>query len=504
MSILTLICTFITGLMFYGLVNLLSRRASRLPPGPTPWPIIGNLMHLGKLPHHSLADLAKKYGPLIHVRLGSVDVVVASSASVAGQFLKVHDANFANRPPNSGAKHMAYNYHDMVFAPYGPRWRMLRKMCSMHLFSAKALTDFRQVRQEEVTILTRVLARTGQSAVKLDQQLNVCFANTLSRMMLDRRVFGDGDPKADDYKDMVVELMTLAGQFNIGDYIPWLDLLDLQGIVKRMKKVHSQFDSFLDTIIDEHTIGTGRHVDMLSTMISLKDNADGEGGKLSFIEIKALLLNLFSAGTDTSSSTVEWGIAELIRHPQLMKQAQEEMDIVVGKNRLVTEMDISQLTFLQAIVKETFRLHPATPLSLPRIASESCEVKGYHVPKGSILFVNVWAIARQSELWTDPLEFRPGRFLIPGEKPNVEVKPNDFEIVPFGGGRRICAGMSLGLRMVNLLIATLVQAFDWELANGLEPEKLNMEEVFGISLQRVQPLLVHPRPRLARHVYGTG
>lgn len=148
MSILTLFFyTCITGLTFYGLINLRKRRANRLPPGPIPWPIIGNLMHLGKLPHHSLAVLAKKYGPLTHLRLGSVDVVVAASATVAAQFLKVHDANFANRPLNSGAKHMAYNYHDMVFAPYGPRWRMLRKMCSMHLFSAKALTDFLHVRQ---------------------------------------------------------------------------------------------------------------------------------------------------------------------------------------------------------------------------------------------------------------------------------------------------------------------------------------------------------------------
>nr|ADB77826.1 flavonoid 3'-hydroxylase allele 2 [Dahlia pinnata] len=508
MSILTLLLyASITALPLYVLLNLRTRHSNRLPPGPTPWPIVGNLPHLGTIPHHSLAALAEKYGPLMHLRFGFVDVVVAASASVASQFLKTHDAKFASRPPNSGAEHIAYNYQDLVFAPYGPRWRMLRKICSVHLFSGKALDDFRHVRQEEVAILTRVLAGAGNSTVKLGQLLNVCTTNALARVMLGRRVFGDGDPKADEFKDMVVELMVLAGEFNIGDFIPALAWLDLQGVTKKMKKLHARFDSFLNTILEEHKSGNGgasSHGDLLSTLISLKDDADGEGGKLSDIEIKALLLNLFVAGTDTSSSTVEWAISELIRDPELLKQAQKEMDNVVGRDRLVTESDLGQLTLLQAIVKETFRLHPSTPLSLPRIASDSCEVDGYYIPKGSTLLVNVWAIARDPKMWTDPLEFRPTRFLPGGEKPNVDVKGNDFEVIPFGAGRRICVGISLGLRMVQLLVATLVQTFDWELASGLQAEKLNMTEAYGLTLQRAEPLMVHPKPRLAPHVYESG
>nr|WHU31430.1 flavonoid 3'-hydroxylase [Echinacea purpurea] len=510
MTILTLLSyTTITAFILYVLLNLRTRHPNRLPPGPTPWPIVGNLPHLGTIPHHSLAALATKYGSLMHLRLGFVDVVVAASASVAAQFLKTHDANFASRPPNSGAKHMAYNYHDLVFAPYGPRWRLLRKICSVHLFSAKALDDFRHIRQEEVAILTRALAGAGESPVKLGLLVNVCTTNALARVMLGRRVFrtGGSDRKADEFKDMVVEMMVLAGEFNIGDFIPALDWLDLQGIAKKMKKLHTRFDSFLNTILEEHKSDNGSasgHRDLLSTLIALKDDADGEGGKLSDIEIKALLLNLFVAGTDTSSSTVEWAIAELIRHPQILKQAQEEMDNVVGRDRFVTELDLSQLTFLQAIVKETFRLHPSTPLSLPRIASESCEVDGYYIPKGCTLLVNVWAIARDPKMWSDPLEFRPTRFLPGGEKPNVDVKGNDFEVIPFGAGRRICVGISLGLRMVQLLVATLVQTFDWELANGLQPEKLNMNEAYGLTLQRAEPLMVHPKPRLAPQVYESG
>ncbi|XP_034673368.1 flavonoid 3'-monooxygenase [Vitis riparia] len=501
---------FCTALFCVLLYHFLTRRSVRLPPGPKPWPIVGNLPHLGPVPHHSIAALAKTYGPLMHLRMGFVDVVVAASASVAAKFLKTHDANFSSRPPNSGAKHIAYNYQDLVFAPYGPRWRMLRKICSVHLFSGKALDDFRHIREEEVSVLTRALARAGQTPVNLGQLLNVCTTNALGRVMLGRRVFGDGsggeDPKADEFKEMVVELMVLAGVFNIGDFVPALEWLDLQGVAAKMKKLHARFDAFLGAIVEEHKIsgsaGSERHVDLLSTLISVRDNADGEGGKLTDVEIKALLLNLFTAGTDTSSSTVEWAIAELIRHPEMMAQAQQELDAVVGRGRLVTDLDLPRLTYLQAIIKETFRLHPSTPLSLPRMAAESCEINGYHIPKNATLLVNVWAIARDPEVWEKPLEFRPSRFLPGGERPNADVRGNDFEVIPFGAGRRICAGMSLGLRMVHLLTATLVHAFNWELPEGQVAEKLNMDEAYGLTLQRAAPLMVHPRPRLSPQVFG--
>lgn len=145
-SLSIIFLSILLAVVVYGLLNKLRSRGS-LPPGPRPWPVIGNLPHLGPVPHHSIADLAKKYGPLMHLRLGLVDVVVAASASVAAQFLKVHDANFSSRPPNSGAKYIAYNYQDLVFRPYGPRWRMLRKISAVHLFSGKALDDYRHIRQ---------------------------------------------------------------------------------------------------------------------------------------------------------------------------------------------------------------------------------------------------------------------------------------------------------------------------------------------------------------------
>ncbi|KAK6925096.1 Cytochrome P450, partial [Dillenia turbinata] len=364
-----ILSSIIFAIVVYLLLNLkplLKRSSLSLPPGPKPWPILGNLPHLGPIPHHSLAALAQKYGPLMHLKLGSVHVMVVSSASVASQFLKVHDANFSSRPPSSGGKHIAYNHQDMVFAPYGPRWRMLRKICNVHLFSTKALDDFCHVRQEEISILTRTLAGAANSKVKLGQLLNICTTNALARVTIGRRVFGDGssgvDPKADEFKEMVGELMVLAGVFNVGDFIPPLDWLDLQGVVSKMKKLHKRFDAFLNEIIDEHRMNggdRGDHTDFLSKLLALKDNVDGEGGGLR---------------TDTSSSTVEWAIAELISHPKVLAQVQQELDSLIGPDRLAMESDLTQLQYFQAVMKEVFRLHPSTPLSLPRMASESCEI----------------------------------------------------------------------------------------------------------------------------------
>ncbi|KAF6171380.1 hypothetical protein GIB67_009521 [Kingdonia uniflora] len=504
-------------LSFTIIVNLLLRLSTRTskpyPPGPRPWPIIGNLPHLGPTPHKSLAAMVPTYGPLIHLRLGSVHVNVAASANIAAQFLKTHDANFSSRPPNSGAKHMAYNYEDMVFAPYGPKWRMLRKICSVHLFSSKALDDFRYIRQEEVAVLTRALTRSGSNPVNLAQLLNVCTTNALARVMLGKRVFGNGDGsgghQSDEFKEMVVEMMVLAGVFNIGDFVPSLEWLDLQGVAAKMKKLHKRFDEFLSKILEEHKVSGndgrdgGKHLDLLSMLIGLKEDVDGEGGKLTDTNIKALLLDLFTAGTDTSSSTVEWALAELMRNPKLLAKAQYELDTVVGKDRLVTESDLPQLPFLQAIIKETFRLHPSTPLSLPRIATENCEISGYTITKDSTLLVNVYAIGRDPTVWTEPLEFKPKRFLPGSDKANIDIKGNDFEVIPFGAGRRICAGMSLGLRMVQFTTASLVHAFDWVLPDGQMIEKLNMDEAYGLTLQRAAPLVVHPHPRLSPELYST-
>uniref|UniRef100_J3N1R5 flavonoid 3'-monooxygenase n=2 Tax=Oryza brachyantha TaxID=4533 RepID=J3N1R5_ORYBR len=505
-------------LVWYVFFSRAGKSRAPLPPGPRGWPVLGNLPQLGGKTHQTLHEMTKVYGPLIRLRFGSSDVVVAGSASVAAQFLRTHDANFSSRPHNSGGEHMAYNGRDIVFGPYGPRWRTMRKVCAVNLFSARALDDLRAFREREAALMVRSLAKASATpespAVVLGKEVNVCTTNALSRAAVGRRVFaagaGDGEG-AREFKEIVLEVMEVGGVLNVGDFVPALRWLDPQGVVARMKKLHRRFDDMMNAIIAERKAGvkpagSEEGKDLLGLLLAMAEEQESVAGaeeeKITDTEIKALVLNLFVAGTDTTSTIAEWTVAELIRHPDILKQAQEELDAVVGRERLLSESDLPRLTFFHAIIKETFRLHPSTPLSLPRMASEECEVAGYRVPKGAELLVNVWGIARDPSIWPDPLEYKPARFLPGGTHANVDVKGNDFGLIPFGAGRRICAGLSWGLRMVTMTAATLVHAFDWKLPAGQTPDKLNMGEAFTLLLQRAEPLVVHPVPRLLPSAYN--
>lgn len=183
-------------------------------------------------------------------------------------------------------------------------------------------------------------------------------------------------------------------------------------------------------------------------------------------------------------------MAELLRNPETMFRARAELEQTIGKGNPVEESDIARLPYLQAVVKETFRLHPAVPLLLPRRALEDVEIGGLVVPKGAQVLVNAWAIGRDPSAWEDPNTFKPERFI--GSE--IDVKGTSFELIPFGGGRRICPGLPLASRMLHLMLGSLIHSFDWKLEDEIKPEDLSMEDKFGISLEMAQPLLAVPVP----------
>ncbi|VAH99655.1 unnamed protein product [Triticum turgidum subsp. durum] len=194
--------------------------------------------------------------------------------------------------------------------------------------------------------------------------------------------------------------------------------------------------------------------------------------------------DLFSAGTDTSSATVEWAMAELLLNPSSMSRARQELDQVIGSKEQVEESDIGQLKYLQAIVKETFRLHPPAPFLLPHVAETTTQVQGYTIPKGTRLLVNVWAIGHDGKVWPEPEKFMPERFL---EK-EVDFKGRDFELLPFGSGRRMCPGTPLAVRIVHLMLASLLHRFKWKLPVDVEKKGLDMTERLGVNLSMATPL----------------
>ncbi|KAH9288431.1 hypothetical protein KI387_032548, partial [Taxus chinensis] len=465
----------------------LARKNKNLPPGLRGWPVLGCLPLLGSMPHVNLTNMSKKYGPIVYLKLGTSEMVVANTPTAAKSFLKTMDINFSNRPRNAGATHLTYNMQDMVWAPYGKRWTMLRKLCNQHMLGGMALDEWQHVRLAEIGHMLRSILTHSQKSqtVNLPELLNICAANIFGQIILSKRVFESEGVEANQFKDMVVQLMTTAGYFTMGDFIPSIAWMDLQGIERGMKKLAKQFDDMLNSMIAEHQVMAKKRMapDILDIIMSQRDNYEGQGEKLSDDNIKSLLLDLFTAGTDTSSSVIEWSLTKLILNPKLMKCAQVEMENVISVERRLKESDIPNLPYLSAICKEGFRKHPSTPLILPRISTQACEVGGYYIPKGICLTTNIWGIGTNPEIWENPLDFNPDRFL--GSK--IDSHGNEFNLILFGAGRRICVGVRMGIIMVEYSLGSLIQAFDWELPSGMKT--MNMEEDFGLALQKKEPLV---------------
>ncbi|XP_050234301.1 trimethyltridecatetraene synthase-like [Mercurialis annua] len=486
----------------------LRRRKLNLPPGPKPWPIIGNLNLIGPLPHRSLHALSQKYGPIMQLKFGSFPLIVGSSVEMAKIILKTQDVTFCGRPKFAAGKYTTYDYSDITWSQYGPYWRQARKMCVVELFSAKRLESYEYIRKEELRSFLKNIFSSNNNPINLKDQLSDLSLNVISRMVLGKKYTVKSESSEteivspDEFKEMIDELFLLNGVLDIGDSIPWLACLDLQGYIKRMKALSKRFDRFLEHVLDEHDerrkkVDNFVAKDMVDILLQLADDPNLEV-KLERIGIKGFTQDLIAGGTESSAVTVEWAISELLKKPELFKTATEELDRVIGKERWVEEKDIVNLPFIDAIAKETMRLHPVAPMLVPRQCREDTKISGYDVPEGTRVLVNVWTIGRDPTIWDNPDEFCPDRFI--GK--DIDVKGCDFELLPFGAGRRMCPGYPLGMKVIQVSLANLLQGFNWNLPGDMKKEDLNMDEIFGLSTPKEKPLVVVAQPRLPSHVYS--
>ncbi|GJW91552.1 cytochrome P450 93A3-like protein [Tanacetum coccineum] len=262
-------------------------------------------------------------------------------------------------------------------------------------------------------------------------------------------------------------------------------------IVQRFRKqsmdIRTRFDALMERILREHQEArkqkdTGQVRDLLDVLLDISEDENMEM-KLTTNSIKAFILDIFATGTDTSTITVEWTLAELINHPNIMKKAVEELDQVVPKNRLLQESNIPNLPYLQAIVKESLRLHPVVPL-IQRLSTEDCTLSGYHIPANTTIFINVWEVGRDPTQWENPLQFMPERF----ENQQLDVRGQHFHLVPFGGGRRMCQRTSLALMEVHVTLGSMIQCFDWKARKDGNLDSVDMEMGNGVTLPRANPL----------------
>ncbi|XP_012574760.1 cytochrome P450 750A1-like [Cicer arietinum] len=470
------------------------------PPGPKPLPIIGNLHILGKLPHRTLQTLSKKHGPIMSLKLGKIPTIIVSSPEIAKQFLKTYDTVFSSRPKIQASKYMFYGGKGLGLAPYGTYWRNMKKLCTLHLLSDSKIKMFEPLRNEELRVLLKSIEKNAilGEVVNLSEMVGEVIANITYKMVL-----GCNKDSNLDLKGLIREAMNLAGSFNLADFLPWLDIFDLQGLTSRMKKTSKSFDQMVEKIIKDHEHSSNtikedpHHKDFIDILLSLMHQSMDPHDKeqkhvIDITNIKAIILDMIGGALDSSTTTIEWIMSELLRHPNVMKKLQNEIENVVGMNNKVKDIHFENLPYLNMIVKETLRLYPAGPLLAPRECLKDVTIDGYYIKKNSRVIINAWAIGRDPKVWTDNCDvFYPERFM----NSNVDLRGHDFQLIPFGSGRRGCPGIQLGLNTVRLVVAQLVHCFNWELPFGISPNDLDMSEKFGLSMPRNSHLLVVPTIR---------
>ncbi|TYJ07505.1 hypothetical protein E1A91_A11G008700v1 [Gossypium mustelinum] len=428
-----------------------------LPPGPLGLPIIGNLPFIQPQLHRFFSDLSRIYGPIIKLRMGRMIVIVINSPSLANEVLKVQDAIFANRDIPAAGVVGTFGGLNIAWRPKSPGYDRLRKLVVCEIMSKQSLDACYVLRRHEVRrMVTEIHGKVG-SLVNIDEQLSATALRVMTSTLWDLI----------ELRKRLDEFIITFATPNVSDLYPILAPFDLQGIESKAKEQLSWFYGVFESMINNRrNIGDdGKEKekiskDFMQQLLELHQRGD-DNSSLSLNEVKALLL---------------WTMTELLRHPDKMTKLIEELNMVVGNQNTMEECYIPQLVYLDAVIKETLRLHPVAPLLLPHVPSETTIIGGYTIPKGC-------------RLWDDPLRFQPERFL----ETDINHWDNNFRYLPFGSGRRMCVGISMAKKMAALLVSSLVHSFEWRLPEGT---KLSLEDKFGLVLKKRESLVAIPIARL--------
>ncbi|CAI9109680.1 OLC1v1009545C1 [Oldenlandia corymbosa var. corymbosa] len=490
-----LITFFLCFIIFLFMVTRLFRKTTKkLPPGPTPFPIIGNIHQLnGPLPHRTMADLAKKYGPLMHLQLGQVSTLVVSSAEAAKPFLNDHDTIFANRPFLLSTFILNYKQQDIAFSPYGSYWRQMRKIATVELLSARRVQSFRSIREEEVHNLIKSIAAQNGSVFNFSKTLPL-----VTYSFIAQAAFGKRSEFHEEFIALMEEVIQLMGGFSLVDLYPNVKILEtITGARNKLEKMRVRVDAILQSILDHHRNkrsaeeptkqdGT-EEMDLVDVLLNVQKSGEF-GDPLTDDNLKGVIYDIFTAGGETSSTTLLWAMLEMIKNPEVFQKAQAEVRKVFDGQGNADESKLHELKYMEAVIKETLRLHPAAPLLLPRESSEQCEIDGYVIPAKTRVVVNAFAIARDPKYWDEPERFNPERFM----DSDIDFKGKNLFYIPFGAGRRICPGISFALPNMELPLAQLLYHFDWKLPGQMKPEDVDMTEIFGLTVGPKNDLCLIP------------
>ncbi|KAJ4974742.1 hypothetical protein NE237_007916 [Protea cynaroides] len=501
LSIEVVLCAFLLLVVFGfwfapgGLAWALSKSQARMAiPGPSGFPLFGMVfVFTGSATHRVLAKLSQSFNAvkLMAFSVGFTRFIISSHPDTAKEIL--NSSAFSDRPVKESAYELLF-HRAMGFAPFGDYWRNLRRISATHLFSPRRIASFGTFRSEIGLKIVEEIRATMllKGEVEMKKVLHYGSLNNVMMSVFGRsydfKKTGDGF----ELEELVSEGYELLGIFNWSDHFPVLGWLDLQGVRKRSRVLVSKVNVFVGKIIEEHkrkrvngVLGDESGGDFVDVLLDLEKEK-----RLDHADMIAVLWEMIFRGTDTVAILLEWILARMVLHPEIQSKAQSEIDSVVGTTRTISDSDLQNLPYLQAIVKESLRMHPPGPLlSWARLAVHDVHIGNYFVPAGTTAMVNMWAITHDEASWSEPNEFKPERFM----EEDVSIMGSDLRLAPFGSGRRVCPGKAMGLVTVQLWLAQLLQNFNWVPSYA----GVDLSECLKLSLEMKNPLICGAVPRNA-------
>ncbi|KAF3945585.1 hypothetical protein CMV_028055 [Castanea mollissima] len=477
-----------------------------LPPGPPGWPIIGNLGQIilqGRPFIFIVRDLRAKYGPIFTMQMGQRTLVIVTSSELIHEALVQRGPEFASRPADSPIR-LIFSVGKCAInsAVYGPLWRTLRRNFVTELINPNRIKQCSWIRkwalENHIKRLQKEAFEEGFVEVMSNCRLTIC--SVLICLCFGAKISEDEIKKIESVlKDVM--LMTTP---KLPDFLPVLTPLFRKQVKEAKELRKKQLECLVPLVrkrkafVESGGKSNSTNVEMASPIgAAYIDSLFGlevpGRGKLGEEELVTLCSEVINAGTDTSATTVEWALLHLVMNQEIQEKLYKEIVEHVGKEGLVTENDVEKMSYLGAVVKETFRRHPPSHFVLSHAATKETKLGGYNIPEdASVEFYTAW-VTEDPGMWEDPNEFKPERFLV-GDGVDVDVTGNrGVKMVPFGAGRRICPAMTLGTLHVNLLLARMVHAFKWVPVPGAPPDPT---ETFAFTVVMKNPLKAVILPRV--------
>jgi len=486
-------------------IHLGGRRSysKNLPPGPTPLPILGNLLSLGTKPHVGLQKLAEKYGPVMTVYFGTTPAVVLSEPEVFKEAMISKGTATAGRPLTPTTRIALHNGADIAFGDYGANWRKMRKAVVTDLlhkseFMKRSSIMMTEVMRAKNAIKVQCSSNGGKACLSPRRYLRSTTINVIYSIVFGRTIEPgnpESDPELHELDQAFQELFETIGLGAIEDFMPLLHILPTPHMT-RIRSVTNTRDRILMKFIHERrerrSTGAPGSNNLLDVLLERQEERGMSQKDLLFI-----VNDLVSAGTDTSGTTLEWLLLLMADNPASQDTVQVELDEIFG-DEVPSTIDADKLPVLHAAIMEAMRIKAVGPLLVPHQTRQDLTLGGYHIPANTPIHINNMAMAMSPKYWDRPEEFRLERFL--EEEKHLKLRNVDggldaeaYKFVPFGAGPRHCPGREMAVFEMTMIAAHLLHAFRWAPADG----HVNLEEKFGLTLE---PMMSHQKLRCSlRH-----